>query len=203
MAKKTIAIDIDDVLADSTEALRLVVNKRLGVNLSPEDYQIPGDYWNHYEEVWAKHGLGDRINLDDLEPMMVVNQAHVSPNDGALRALTGLSQRYILIIVTSRPLAWRAATERWLDKYFPGVFNKVLFTENTNDPEQHISKGQICAENNASWLIDDNVDHAQSAVDEGIDIILFGDYGWHHKVPAHFHRCKNWMQVQEYFDAWG
>lgn len=202
MSKPIIAIDIDDVLADSTEALRLVVNKRLGVNLSKEDYQTPGDYWNHYNDVWKRHGLEGRISLDDIEPMMVVNQAHVSPHDGALQALIKLSTRHTLIIVTSRPPSWRAATERWLDEHFPDIFEKVLFTRESKDSE-HVSKGQICAENNVSWLIDDNVDHAQSAADEEVGVILFGDYGWHHKVPPHFHRCKDWKQVLEYFDAKG
>lgn len=44
MSKETIAIDVDDVLANSTEAFRIVVNERFGINLSPEDYQIEADY---------------------------------------------------------------------------------------------------------------------------------------------------------------
>ena len=52
MDKPIIAVDIDDVLADSTDALRRVINERLGVNLTPEDYLIKEDYWDHYEEVW-------------------------------------------------------------------------------------------------------------------------------------------------------
>lgn len=203
MVKQIIAVDIDDVLADSTDALRRVVNERLGVSLQPEDYHIENeDHWGHYEAVWKKHGLEGWIKLSDIEPMMVVNQSHVLPHDGALRTLKALNERYELVIVTSRPPGWRAATERWLNEHFPGIFKQILFTRESESSE-HTSKGQICAENRVSWLIDDNVEHAQSAVDEGIDILLFGDYGWHHKVPPHFHRCKNWAQVLEYFGARG
>ncbi len=200
MTKQIIAIDIDDVLSDSAEALRQVVNKRLGVNLTPEDYQIHGDYWNHYETVWNRHGLSDRIKLSDIEPMMIVNQSHVLPHRGAFQTLKDLSKRYDLVIVTSRPPSWEPATEQWLNEHFPGIFKTLLFTRKSVGSE-HVSKGQICADNSVSWLIDDNVEHAQSAVDRGIDIVLFGDYGWHHKVPSHFHRCKNWNEVLEYFNA--
>lgn len=202
MGKPIIAIDIDDVLADSTDALRRVVNERLGVNLTPEDYLIKGDYWGHYEEVWRRNGLEGRISMGDIEPMMIMNQSHVLPHDGAKRALETLSHDYELIIVTSRPPSWRNASRRWLDDHFPGIFSTILFTRRLVDSE-HVSKGRICADKGVSWLIDDNVEHAQSAVDEGLEIILFGDYGWHHKVPPHFHRCKDWQQVLEYFDARG
>ena len=190
MAKKIIAIDIDDVLADSTDALRRVVNKRLDVNLSPEDYYLEGDYWDQYSKIWKRHGLEGRISLSDIEPMMVVSQSHVLPHEGALKTLKALKKNYELVIVTSRWPSWRRASEDWLDEHFPGIFERILFTREVKD-SVHTGKGEICAENGVSWLIDDNVYHAQSAVDNGIEVILFGDYGWHHKVPPHFVRCKN------------
>jgi 5'(3')-deoxyribonucleotidase len=203
MRKQIIAIDIDDVLADSTDALRRVVNERLGVNLKPEDYHIQNeDYWNHYVTVWKSHGLEGKITLDDLEPMMVASQSHVFPHNQALKTLQNLKKRYELIIVTSRPPSWRPATEKWLGEHFPNIFGRILFTRESKD-SKHTSKGEICANNNVDWLIDDNVEHAQSAADMGIEVILFGDYGWHHKVPPHFQRCKTWRTVLEYFDAQG
>lgn len=41
MAKLSIAIDIDDVLADSTEAIRSFANQRTGIALTSEDYKNP------------------------------------------------------------------------------------------------------------------------------------------------------------------
>ena len=156
--KQTIAIDIDDVLADSTEALRIEVNDRLQINLSPEHYKVAGDYNRYYANIWKQHGIEDRIKMADLE-----------------------------------------ATDFWVDQHFPDTFDQILFTEESDGK----TKGQICRKYGASWLIDDNVEHAQSAVDAGVEIILFGDYGWHHKAPPHFHRCRDWAQVLEYFDARG
>ena len=200
MKKKVIAIDVDHVLADSTEALRLVVNERLNVNLLPEHYKIPGDYWNHYEEVWRRHGVDDQISLEDIEPMMEANQSHVLPHRGAEKVLQILSKQYSLIIVTSRPYSWRSATENWLANNFPRIFSKVLFTNDLKNSTPK-SKGQLCAENDVSWLIDDNIEHAKSAIGHNINVVLFGDYGWHHKAPADITRCRDWAAVLEYFDG--
>jgi 5'(3')-deoxyribonucleotidase len=202
MAKSIIAVDVDDVLADSTDALRRVVNERLSTNLSPEDYRVKGDYWQYYETVWQKNGLTDRISLDDLEPMMIENQSHVEPHESAIDVLQELSKGYHLIVVTSRPPSWRRATEKWLEVHFPGIFGQIFFTRQSDDVD-HETKGELCKEYGAKWLIDDNVEHAQSAADQGIDVVLFGNYGWHHKAPTHFHRCKNWTEVLEFFDARG
>jgi 5'(3')-deoxyribonucleotidase len=202
MTRKTIAIDVDDVLANSLEALRLVVNKRLNVNLSPDDYWLEGEYWTYYETVWERNGLTDRISLSDLEPMMIENQAHVAPHDNAPQVLTQLAKHHRLIVVTSRAPSWRPATEAWLDARFSHVFDEVLFTRQLDESE-HLSKGQLCKKAGAAWLIDDNVEHARSALDEGLEVVLFGNYGWNQKAPPHAHRCRNWDEVMEYFDGRG
>jgi 5'(3')-deoxyribonucleotidase len=199
VAKGVIAIDVDDVLANSTDAFRKVVNERLNIKLSPDDYRIQADYDRYYEEVWEQNGLGNRVDYADFEPGMVQDQSHIQPHQGALPVLRKLAKTYRLIVVTSRPASWRKATDTWLERYFPDRFDEVFFTDEADGK----TKGQLCKEYNAGWLVDDNVDHAQSAVDAGLEVILFGDYGWHHKAPAHFHRCHDWAAVQEYFDGWG
>jgi hypothetical protein len=198
-AKLTIGIDVDDVLAKSTDALRTVVNKKLKVNLLPEHYQIQDDYWGYYEAVWRQNGLADKISLADIEPMMELNQSHVLPYENTALALKTLSKNYELVVITSRPPSWRAATDRWLEEHFGNLFSKVIFTRETNTSE-HKSKGRICVDNKASYFIDDNVEHAKSAHQLGIKVILFGDYGWQHTVPKHFVRCKDWQEVLEYFE---
>ena len=47
--KKTIAIDIDEVLADSTELIRTIANKHTALTLKKSDFQVPGPYWNYTE----------------------------------------------------------------------------------------------------------------------------------------------------------
>jgi 5'(3')-deoxyribonucleotidase len=199
MSKQVIAIDIDDVLAQGTESLRLEVNKRLGVDLQPHHYAVPGDFWGYYESVWRKNGLGGRITMEELNPQMVEDQSHVAPFESAYAVLSELSNDYKLVVVTSRDEAWRPATERWLESYFGGLFSGLYFAGRRSTSQK--TKGELCNYLKAKWLIDDNVGHAQTAIDSGVTAILFGEYGWHLETDIHTDivRCRNWSEVLEYF----
>jgi len=200
MQKPIIAVDIDDVLAQSTDALRLTVNERLGINLQPQHYQIPGDYWGYYEYVWAEQGIEDRISMDDIHELMKSHQLHVQPTPGAAIALKKLTNDYELIVITARDSNWQDVTMEWLSQHFPGIFSRVVFAAG-HQGLNNKSKGEICIEEAAAWLIDDNVQHAQTAFENGVQVILFGDYGWHQNVPDMMLRCKDWQEVVDYFEA--
>lgn len=200
MQKPIIAIDIDDVLSQSTEALRLVVNERLGINLRPQHYQVPGDYWGYYEYVWIEHGIGDRITMDEVHQHMMEHQSLLQPTSGALAAVKMLARDYRLMIITARDEAWRDVTDVWLDRHFPGLFFQIVLAGG-HEGIRKKSKGEICVEEGATWLIDDNVEHAQTAFENGIQVILFGDYGWHQNVPDAMLCCKTWQEVANYFES--
>lgn len=202
MGKAIIAIDIDDVLAKGTESLRREVNRRLGVDLQPEHYSIPGEYWGYYERVWQENGLGGRITMEELNPQMVEDQSHVPPFDEARVVLRKLLQRYRLVVVTARNPDWRPATERWLQGHFSDVFEGIYFAGNHSSVQ---TKGELCMELGAEWLIDDNIGHAHTALECGINVVLFGDYGWHKGLEVHedVARCKDWAAVGKYFDGIG
>lgn len=200
MKKQIIAVDIDDVIALGTESLRLQVNKRLGTNLQPKHYAIPGEYWGYYDRVWQLNGLADRISLEDLNPQMLVDQSHVPPHAQALSALRTLAKRFDLVVVTARNTDWERATKVWIDKNFPGIFSGIYYAGRPDGPK---TKGDVCVDLGASWLIDDNIDHAHTAIDHGVQVLLFGEYGWHigREVHKNVVRCKDWQAVLEYFDG--
>lgn len=199
MKKPIIAVDIDDVLADSTESLRMAVNARLGVDLQPHHYRIPGEYWGYYDSVWQANGIGGRVTLDELDPQMKEDQGHVQPMPDARKVLVRLQTCYDLVIVSARSLQWYDATIVWLETQLPGLFNQVVFADGLTGLQQR-SKGKLCKEIGAQWLIDDNVDHAQTALDEGMSVVVFGEYGWHAKgIPDGAVPCKNWQEIGEYF----
>lgn len=203
MPRKIVALDIDDVIADSTEALRITVNKRYSVNLTPEDYLLhdDGGYWGYYERVWEAHGL-HHANLDDLDEDMVIDQSHVPLLPGASFAIGELSKRFDIILVTARDPTWERATLEWITGHFGKVFTSVYFAGRTkNDNDKTVSKGELCKQLGASVLIDDNPAHCRSALDVGIDAILFGDYGWHTDVTLKIKTCKDWPSVLEYFNG--
>ena len=202
MKKPLLAIDIDDVIADSTEALRRVVNKRYDVDLAPQDYVLndDGSYWGYYERVWAAHGL-HHVRYDVLHDEMARDQSHVPLLPGASFAIGELTKRYDIMLITARDLAWEQVTLDWLTSHFGSVFTAVHFAGRTKHGVKVPSKGQLCKELGAKLLIDDNTEHCQSALDQGVDAILFGDYGWHNGKTDGLKVCKDWPAVLEYFDA--
>lgn len=198
MPKPIIAVDIDDVLAQGTESLRLEVNQRLGVDLTPDHYSVPGEYWGYYESIWEKNGLSGRITMEELNPRMVEDQSHISPFKQAREVLQELALKFQLVVVTARKAEWETATLYWLDLHFPRTFTDIYFAGRRTEKQ---TKGDLCKELGVEWLIDDNVTHAQSALECGIKVILFGEYGWHKETDIHddIVRCKDWAAVDEYF----
>jgi hypothetical protein len=111
--------------------------------------------------------------------------------------LRALSKRYEIAFVTSRPVSWEDATHVYIESKLKGIAAGIHFTEK----REGISKGLICRELGAVWHIDDNPDHCQSVIDEGIKAILFGEYGWQYRTVEGAIPCKDWAAVAEYLGA--
>lgn len=201
MQKKIIAVDLDDVVADTTEALRIVANKIPGIDLTKEHYQVDGKYWGYYEGVWRQNGVDHLVSFDSLHDDMASNQDHVQIIEGAKAALYNLSVNYDLVAVTSRRVQWIESTHRWLEENLPNVFKDIVFVHHDNTDGR--TKGDACVEIGADWLIDDNPEHCQSAIEKGTEAVLFGDCGWNRsiKLSVDMARAQNWQEVLEYFDG--
>jgi 5'(3')-deoxyribonucleotidase len=197
--KPSIAIDIDDVVAQSTEALRLHANERAGANLTQEHYRVKGDYWGYYERVWQSHGIGEKVSYVEFERDMEIDQSHIPLLPGASFALRELAQRYHIVLITARNKSWEKATRQWFRQYLRQDDIELYFCESHKDAKAK-SKGALCRDLGASLLIDDNPDHCQTALDHGIKAILFGEYGWHRAVPDGAVQCKDWPSVMEYLE---
>lgn len=195
--KPVISIDIDDVIADSTEHLRQVVNKRTGHTLSKEQYKISGEYWGYYERVWKEAGIDHLVDFAALNEEMVEDQSHVAVMDKAHEVLSGLTDKYTFILVTSRDESWKQATLAWIEERFSGVFEGLYFTGNRHS-DSYRNKGELCAEHGVFMHIDDNINHCQSVIDLGIQTILFGEYGWQVDAPQDQVRCRTWGEVGDY-----
>lgn len=197
MKKPLIAIDIDDTIADSTESLRLLVNRRTERSLPASAYRVAGEYWGYYERIWEAHDIAHLVSHDDFAAEMIDDQSHVPLLPGALFAMSELGNNYRIVFITARDQSWEDATKRWFAMNLPDLDTQVYFTTAHRDANGK-TKGQICRELGASVLIDDNVDHCKSAYSEGVEAILFGEYGWQHAVEPRMVRCKDWPAVLEY-----
>lgn len=195
--KSTVAIDIDEVLANILEYIRLWANDLTGSSLSPEDYHTDDEFWSYYNTIWERHGLADQVNFDMVLQKMTDDQSDIAVIEGARSAIERLKARYDIVFITSRPAYQEGATRKWLDEHIdPAIPLYISFHPGINDTAR--SKGEICAELGATYLIDDNIGNCQSAIEYGVEAVLFGSYGWNEKAPAHMQRCVTWQDVEEY-----
>lgn len=199
MSRETIAIDIDDVIADTTETLRHFVNQRTGLNLSKDSYLISAPYWGYYDKVWQNHGIEDPTIFSNFHDSLRINQDDVFPVVGAKEGVQHLQKSFDLLAITSRDLTMEKATMEWMNRYFRDVFNEVVFLGHISVATE--SKGEVCKRLGAKWLIDDNPTHCLTAIKAGIWAVLFGKYGWQEEeLPADIVRCIDWKAVDEFFD---
>lgn len=200
MKKSIIAVDIDDTICQSLEAFRIRTNEFTGANLKPEDYRITGEYWGFYERVWDQHGLTGETTVQEVYEDLHTNQSLVPLLPGAELAINQLSKDFDIVLLTARDYKWEAATKMWLIEQFGQEAPEVYFSQGHRDTSSK-NKGQICKELGAKWLIDDNVEHCITAIDEGIIAILYGEYGWQVDAPKALVKCRDWQAVLEYFDG--
>jgi FMN phosphatase YigB (HAD superfamily) len=201
MSRKTIAFDIDDVLADSVERFRLFANEKLSAELERVHYQVPGDYKGYFEDVLQSHGHSGESVVEEFYKLYELDQSTIPAITGAVHALSGLAEKFRLVAITSRWESHQAETEQWLHTHFGDVFDAVACINTFNTTN---TKGDTCNLLGAEYLVDDNFGHCMSALEYGVQPIFFGNYGWHYNVdkkhPGVVH-CENWQQVEEYFSG--
>lgn len=205
MAKKTIAVDLDDVLSASAEEFVRFSNEKWGTNLEVDDYH---EDWTVMWQVDRETEVERAKAIYDAQLIRRFKPHHPYAD----KVLRDLANKYELVIVTSRASALRDGTEEWLQKHHPGVFKKVHMTgfydtflhKPFKDDSMHKrTKGAMLSEIGADYLIDDQPKHCFSAADIGIKAVLFGNYKWSRdlsELPNGVTRCLDWHEVEQYFD---
>jgi uncharacterized HAD superfamily protein len=202
--KKTIAVDVDDVLAANAAGFIKFSNERWGTNLTPDDYH------EHWSEMWGidhQEMLSRRAEIIKAKLFMSYDFL-----DEAKPALTKLAENHRLVILTSRTADISDDTTAWIRAYFgdlfddihyAGIWEKLNRSEATVEDVIRVTKGQLAKQIGADYLIDDQPKHCIAAAEAGIKAILFGDYKWNRdvKMAPNMVRAKNWQDVLEYFDA--
>lgn len=196
-SKPIIALDIDEVLANIIDMVRLWANELTGKSLTPSDYYTNDEFWNYYNTIWQRHGISDAVNFEMVLKSMAEDQSNIAVIDDARRVVRALKQKYDIVFITSRPTYQEVASRRWLDEHIDASIPLYMsYHPGVNDTAR--SKGEICADLGATLLIDDNIANCQSAIDYGVDALLFGSYGWNEHAPKHMKRCATWNEVEEY-----
>lgn len=197
IAKKRIAVDVDDVLALSAEDFVAYCNERWDTKLTVEDY----------DEDWGKLW---GVSLEEAESRArefltsgsMSNYAH---HEDAVRVLRKLKDDYDLVVITSRDRLLTRETRDWVDQYFEGIFSDIhhagIWDGDRSDEMIKMTKADICKEVGADYLIDDQLKHCLAVASAGIPSLLFGDYTWNQlkDLPSDVHRVMSWDDVYGFF----
>lgn len=199
MSKKTIAVDIDEVLAAFAESFANFCNEKWGTNLKPEDWT------EHWAEIWKVDFQETEKRADIIYKSDVF--IRVMHNPEAKEVLNELSKKFKLVVVTSRHRAVSNDTIKWIKTYFSDLFQEIHFAGIYDDIEKHplerlkVTKAEICKQIGANYLIDDSPKHCMAVAEAGITALLFGEYKWTKvdNLPGSIIKVKNWQEVLEYF----
>ncbi len=195
-SRPTVAVDIDDVLADHAKQFVEFSNSRWGTHLSVEDYD------EHWSDMWQIDNIETEVRAGDFFGSGIITKYNHS--DEALSILTELSRKYDLIIVTSRRIQLEKETRSWIANRYPGIFTEIHFAGiwEKADGKAHLrTKADLCQELGADYLIDDQLKHCIAAAKCGMKGLLFGEYTWNQsgELPENVVRVKGWEEVQQYF----
>lgn len=188
--KKTIAIDLDDVLGNTAESLDKFHNLKYGTSLKLEDHTTYAlnELWNcsmddtkNRIHEFFKSDFGENITLLD------------GSKDGVLK----LSKKYDLIVLTSRPIKFQKITEIWIEKNFPNLFKEVVITNKQySDSGRSKEKFEICHEKGIDLMIEDHLFYAEQNANNNIFTYLFNK-PWNQKNNLHerIKRVYSWKDI--------
>lgn len=197
---KTIAIDIDDVLAENAAGFVAFSNERWGTSLKVDDYD---EHWARLWQVSPSEACRRSQLLHDARVMK--NYGHDSQAGSVLARLKG---RYNLCILTSRRTQMRDDTLEWLSRHYGDVFTEsnVYFAgiwDTITDTSHLQTKADMAQLIGADYLIDDQLKHVRGLAERGIQGVLFGDYPWNQcsgQLPEAVVRVSDWSGVEQYFE---
>ncbi|EKM60797.1 uncharacterized protein PHACADRAFT_246940 [Phanerochaete carnosa HHB-10118-sp] len=184
--KPLIAVDMDDVLSETNQAVADWHNDVYDTNLDLSQF-----YYYHY---WKNPGWGTPDEtfrkVEEIYASDCLDKAKATP--GAFEALTKLKDwGYRLVVVTARQRRELERSVRWLEKHFPGIFDDMICTGQSQETlaDEHealtkLSKADVCKKLNAKFLIDDSLENALLCVThaEPIPVLLFGTSAWNVRV---------------------
>lgn len=187
-----VAVDLDDVLFDFVGPFFSWHNLRYGTDLTPQDLG-PAKY---LFEAWdgTKEEAIDRLPrfFDEVDVL------GLEPITGAAECLERIGAEYRLAVVSARDPSFVALTETWIDRYFTGVFDRVILgIGHSERGERSVTKADVCRQIGASVLIDDQLGHLTPAAEKGVRGLLFGRYPWNRRqpMPPNTIRVADWPEV--------
>jgi uncharacterized HAD superfamily protein len=185
--KIKIGVDIDDTIANQTDALNEFLRETRGWKYDRNDY-----FTQFWPDVWkVSFETALQIDSEFKESHIFLN---LEPIRSSLPILKTLSQNADIIFITSRPISCEKQTRDWLSKHCSFSY-QVYFSGDPNIKNSGVSKGKLCQELGISVFIDDQYKNAEDCVKHGIRVLL-------HSAPwntsfsyPNVYRFTNWEEV--------
>lgn len=191
------AFDCDDVIAPTAHPLIAAYNDRYGTQLD-----ISAMYSDDDPAVWGTSTNQEAIN----RVAMLLREGvttDVAPSFEMIRALNHLATLGDeLHMVTGRQAYLEDGTRAMVDRYLPGVFKSLEFTNFYLEEGSGLvsrTKGEVCAAIGADALVDDHIVHGSSVLQHGVkEVIVWGDFPWnrHQVLEQGMVRC---VKISELF----
>lgn len=170
--KKSIAIDMDEVLADLMGKVLILHQEKYGYSLKRADY-------------WGKH-FKDLPEIMSLRPALFEKGffRDLSVMQDSQEVLLELSERFDLYIVTAAMEFRNSFADKydWLAEHFPFIpWKNIVFCG-----KKHIIK--------TDWLIDDMPHNLKTFT--GTPLLFTASHNTH---EDRFERVNNWQEIRAYF----
>ncbi len=184
-----IAVDCDDVLADSMEVFINYYNKNYGTSLT-KDHFFSSMWWDIIRE--------DKDVVINRYLEFIENKCfdEIKPVPGAVEAIKKIKKKHELIVVTGRPNSLLKKTKKWVNDYFPNFFNEIHCTNLHFANGNGLTKGDICKNNKVDLLIDDYIEFGQECVNNNIEVFLMNQpWNKQAKLLSGITRVMSWQDV--------
>lgn len=166
-----IGIDIDEVLSETLDfALAYHLDEIQWIPLRREDFvdyyipNIPG--YEHISKTDAVAYFTDSMLYD-------AEHGGLLPVKGARDALeAGKKAGHRFVAITARGPKVQEATLRWIEKWYPGIFEQVVFCNYHDDSQPQFTKEEMCHELGVQLMVDDNLHYARALAKASIPVFL-------------------------------
>ena len=187
-----IAVDCDEVLAGLLEKFIMFHNREYGTSLSRKDfhsYYLRGIIGITFDE--EKKRFSHFLRTDyfrSIQPIL-----HAKETLGNLRGMG-----FEMEVVTSRPPEMIDSTHDWIWMHYKGIFSKVHFSENHALRTGGKTKGEICHEIGADFMIEDDLKYIPDITLRGIKVLLY-DAPWNRNYQQeNVVRVNSWKDIEKY-----
>ena len=160
-----IAFDVDGVLLNSQTPFLWYANQKYGTSYTFRDIRS-FDFSSLFGI--SAHDLGEDFAAFFRSPTYT---SLIRPFRGAQKYVRTLAQHHDLSVVTARPEEYVSLTAESLHAYFTGCFQGVHHTTEISF-DQPANKAAACKEIGARILIEDSLENACEAMQQGVPAVL-------------------------------